>query len=179
MTGSKTGLSVPKTDTRFENVRAYVHAVVTALKGSGLSDNAAVLYTAFAIKAQRGWKPNGRLWNFNLWGVKANPSWVNAGLPYFEARTSERDKKTGKYYDIVSRWRSFKNVRACTDDHLRRMRSNRYKAAHAVAVGTDLSRENVERFAQALYKGGYFTAEPTSWANGVFKNIDLVRSNLT
>lgn len=179
MGATRTGNEVPKVDTRFSSYKAYCQAVFRALQGKGLSRVASLMYLGFAIKAQRGWLPSGRLWNFNLWGVKAQKAWRDAGKPFFVGYGSER-LASGEYTQKTPMyWRSFPSLSACLADHLARMRSDRYRGAHAIATGAvalDLS--TVKSFGLALYGGGYFTADPVKWAEDVFKNATEAEKQL-
>ena len=170
-----------KIDTRLATRWDYHRAVYSSLRAAGMPELTARMMTAHASKAQRGWKtPNpGKLWNFNCFGIKANPEWQRT-KPYYVADTMEFNATTG-YYPTTSAWRSYGSIRESVDDYLSLLHASKYRPALTYARQvTHLLHSNFLQWARLLKQGGYFTADADHWGDSVF-NIyyNIVRPDLT
>jgi hypothetical protein len=166
-------------DTRYPSRLDFFRALYGALRGQGVPHVAALILVGFANKAQRGWKPDGKLWWFNFWGVKVKDKAMAARVPYYTLPTRERDRATGVYYDTTGNWRAYPTAAAAVADQLQRLKGARYIDAYTYLLSIDaITADAVQRFAYLIgekrteggvQKGGYFTAAPAAWGEDVYK----------
>jgi len=167
---------VPKIDTRLDLRWEYHIAIYDALRGKGLGHIGAIIGTAHASKAQRGWKePNpGKLWNYNCFGIKANPTW-QAEKSFFVAPGSEYNVDRG-YYPVVASWRSYCSVQESVDDFVSLLKGKYPASWRTLQTATSLEYPGTcHAFAvQLKLEGPYFTADLDGWAqsiNNIANNI--------
>jgi hypothetical protein len=150
---------VPKVDTRFPKRWDYHKAVYQALKNRGIPDNAARAMTAHASKAQRGWKsPNpGKLWNFNCFGIIANPHW-QVRNEFFARIDPPQWIEAHGYYNGNHVSRSYASVQESVNDYLQLLRSERYQVVFAYAITMTLNEHDFKDWAALLKECGYLSA---------------------
>ena len=124
----------------------FVLAIGKAAQASCVKTKVPASFTVAQAALESGWGTSKLSLNaFNLYGVKADPSWHGAVL---ELPTKEY--LHGQWVTVVARWRRYSNWQDCMDDHAQFLLANpRYKAAFQFTGG--------RQFAKAVADAGYAT----------------------
>lgn len=119
--------------------------------GSSPNPRAVSVLTAhWALETDDGRAMRGH----NFAGIKAAPSAAGSAFRTIEGHGATRR-------EVIARFRVYESARAGAHDYLRLLATHYPAALEAASTG------NVSAFAGALAGGGYFTADPHAYAQGI------------